>query len=257
MTLPSQEEIKGSLRLLKLDHLLEQWDGILTKAKEEKPSYHRFLSDIVSSEATYRRENLRLSRIKRAKIPEHFVMETFPFDKQPNLKKRFVLEIYDSLEFMKKPQDMIFIGPTGCGKSGLATSYTIHAMNNGYRGCWIDFKELLDLLWRAYGDRTDKKVIKRFSDFDVLVIDELGHSTIRKEQAGLFFNLMKTRHKKKTTMITTQLGYDEWANFLQNEHLTAALLDRMTENCTVFNMHHCISIRPKNVRHATQEEDKK
>ena len=64
---------------------------------------------------------------------------------------------------------------------------------------------------------------------------------------------MKRRHLKKTTLITTQLGYEEWADFLQNKHLTAALLDRMTENCAVFNMRKCISIRPKNVRHATQD----
>ena len=254
MSQENNDDLEKALSLLKLDRLKGEWEDRLSKAKQEKPSYHRFLSEILLDEACHRREKQRLSRIQRAKIPEHYTMDTFPFDRQPNLKKRFVLELYDSLEFMKKPQDMVFIGPTGCGKSGLATAYLIHALNHGYRGYWIDFKELLDLLWRAYGDRTDKKLIKRFSDFDVLVIDELCHSGIRKEQAGLFFNLMRRRHRKKTTLITTQLGYDEWADFLQNKHLTVALLDRMTENCTVFNMHRCVSIRPKNVRHATEEE---
>jgi DNA replication protein DnaC len=248
-------ELEATLQLLGLQHLREHWDECLEKAKTEKPSYYRFLSDLVREEGAYRREKLRLSRIKRAKITEPWVMNTFPFDLQPNLKKRFVLELYDSLDFMKKPQDLIFIGPTGCGKSGLATSYLTHALNQGYRGYWIDFKDLLDLLWRAIADHTDKKVIKRFADISCLAIDELGYAPIRKEQAGLFFDLMKRRHKKKTTLITTQLGYEEWADFLQNKHLTAALLDRMTENCTVFNMRRCISIRPKNVRHATKEDE--
>lgn len=247
-------ELDAILQLLGLQHLREHWDECLGKAKTEKPSYYRFLSDLVREEGAYKQEKLRLSRIKRAKITEPWVMDTFPFDRQPNLKKRFVLELYDSLDFMKKPQDLIFIGPTGCGKSGLATSYLTHALNQGYRGYWIDFKDLLDLLWRAIGDHTDKKVIKRFADISCLAIDELGYAPIRKEQAGLFFDLMKRRHKKKTTLITTQLGYEDWADFLQNKHLTAALLDRMTENCTVFNMRRCISIRPKNVRHATQQE---
>lgn len=247
-------ELKESLGLLGLEHTTQNWDSLLKKASDEKPSYYRFLSDVVIQEGVYRKEKLRLSRIKRAKIPEPLIMDTFPFDRQPNLKKRFVLELYDSLEFMQKPQDLIFIGPTGCGKSGLASAYLIHALNHGYRGYWIDFKDLLDLLWQAIGDHTDKKLIRRFADIGALVIDELGHAPIRKEQAGLFFDLMKRRHKKKTTLITTQLGYDEWPDFLQNKHLTAALLDRVTENCTVFNMRKCISIRPKNVRHATQDE---
>jgi len=254
MTIPSDEELDGALRLLGLRHLRGNWPGLLSAARSEKPSYDRFLREIVTAEAADRRERLRLSRIGRAKIPEILVMETFPFDRQQNLKKRFVLELYETLDFMKKPQDLIFIGPTGCGKSGLATSYLIHALNNGHRGYWIDFKDLLDRLWRSIGDRTEKKVVKRFAGYDCMVIDELGYTPIHKEQAGLFFDLMKRRHRKKTTLITTQLGYEEWADFLQNKHLTAALLDRITENCTVFNMRKCISIRPKNVRHATQDE---
>ncbi len=252
-TLPSDELLQAALALLGLRFVGENWDKLLASARQEKPSYDRFLREAITAEASDKRERLRLSRIRRAKIPEAWIMETFPFDRQPALKKRFVLELYETLEFMKKPQDLIFMGPTGCGKTGLATSYLIHALNHGYRGCWIDFKDLLDRLWRSIGDRTEKKLVKRFSSYDCLVIDELGYTAIHKEQAGLFFDLMKRRHLKKTTLITTQLGYEEWADFLQNKHLTAALLDRMTENCAVFNMRKCISIRPKNVRHATQD----
>ncbi len=176
------EEMEGVLKLLKLDLLRENWDETLSKAKMEKPSYYRFLRDCLLAEGAHRREALRLSRIRRAKIPEPRIMDTFPFDRQPNLKKRFVMELYDSLEFMKKPQDLIFIGPTGCGKSGLATAYLTHALNHSFRGLWIDFKDLLDLLWRAIGDHTDKKVIRRFADIDCLVIDELGYAPVRKEQ---------------------------------------------------------------------------
>jgi DNA replication protein DnaC len=183
------------------------------------------------------------------------VLETFPFDRQPNLKKKFVLDLYDTLEFMRKPQSLIYIGPTGCGKTGLATSFLVHAINQGHRGLWMDFKVLLDTLWSSIADHSEKQIVKRFAEVDCLVIDELGHIPIKKEQAGLFFDLMKRRHGNKTTLITTQLGYDEWADFLQNKHLTAAMLDRMTENCTVFNMKKCISIRPKNVQYATNSTE--
>ena len=254
-TKDNDETLAAAFVCLGLKHMQENWESIIDAARTEKPSHGRWLRGLVLAEAADRQERQRQARIRRAGIPEVRVMETFPFDRQPNLKKRFVLDLYDSLEFMTKPQDLIFIGPTGCGKSGLATSYLIHALNHGHRGYWIDFKDLLDRLWRAIGDGTSKRVVKRFASLDALVIDELGYAPIRKEQAGLFFDLMKRRHRKKTTMITTQLGYDDWADFLQNKHLTAALLDRMTEDCTVFNMRRCISIRPKNIRHATQDDD--
>ena len=203
------------LKYLGLRYLSEQWEAVINSAKEHQPTYHSFLTNIIRQEAADRQECQRKSRISRANIEEALVMETFPFAKQPNLKKNFVLELYESMEYMLRPQDLIFIGPTGCGKTGLATSYLIQAINKGYRGYFIDFKELLDDLRRAVGDQTEKKLVKKFASYDVLVIDELGHSPIDKDQAGLFFSLMRQRHKKKTTMITTQLGYEEWGDFFK------------------------------------------
>lgn len=165
-----------------------------------------------------------------------------------------VMESYDSLNYIHQAQVFCLIGPTGCGKTGLATAYLIHAINNGYRGMFIDFRELVDQLYKSQADYSEKKVIKRFESYDCLVIDELGYNPVSREEAGLFFNLMKRRHKKRCTIITTQLGFEEWNNFLKNKHLTMALIDRITEDCTVFDMQKCISIRLKNIVYATKNK---
>jgi DNA replication protein DnaC len=248
------DAIKKQLECLGLSNLTENWDKFFSEATKQKPSYHRFLTEIIDKEYHFRKERQRVARIKRAHIPEIWVMETFPFGKQPNLKKKLIMELYDSMKFMTNPQEMIFIGPSGCGKTGLATSYLIHALNNEYRGCFVFFKDLIDMLFQSAAGHTEKKIIQRLKDYDILLIDEIGYDPIHPEQAGLFFELMKKRHKKKTTIITTQLGFDEWPSFLQNHHLTNALLDRFTVNCTVFNMKDCISIRPKNIVHAASNK---
>jgi len=62
-------------------------------------------------------------------------------------------------------------------------------------------------------------------------------------QVGLFFTLMHKRHRKRPSFITSNLGFDEWRSFLKNDHLTAALVDRLTENSYVFNMKGCRSLR--------------
>jgi len=160
------------------------------------------------------------------------------------------------MHFINQKQELIFIGPTGCGKTGLGTSFLIHALNNGYRGLFIDFVDLIGQLFEAKGGHNEKKVIKRLSSYEILLIDELGYKSLEKEQAELFFDLIKRRNKKHTTIITTQLGFEEWGNFLQNNHLTAALLDRITVNCTIFNMKECISIRPKRIVYAAKTDKK-
>lgn len=249
------ERIREHLQFLGYGHTLENWDTIFQEAKRKQPSYQSFFTEIIAREYADKKEKARLSRVKRANIPEQLVMETFPFSRQPRLKKRLVMDLYDSFCFMTQRQELIFIGPTGCGKTGLATSFLIHAINQGYRGYFIEFGTLLTRLFQARADHTEYKLIKGLSSYDILLIDEIGYEVVEKEQAGLFFELIKARNKNHTTIITTQLGFEEWGSFLNNTHLTAALLDRITANCTVFNMKECISIRPKNIVYATNERE--
>jgi DNA replication protein DnaC len=88
-------------------------------------------------------------------------------------------------------------------------------------------------------------VLKRYLSYDCLVIDEVGYVEVEPAQVGQFFTLMHKRHKKKTTLITSNLGFSEWGSFLHNKHLTAALLDRLTETAHTINMKACNSLRDK------------
>lgn len=249
------QSLHDQLTALDLPYLREQWETIVRDASNSKPSYHRFLGQLVQAEFNHRHEQQRLARLKRARIPEPLVMETFPFTRQPKLDKRKIMDLYDSKRFIEKSQAMLFIGPTGCGKTGLATAFLIHAVNNGCRARFIDFKDLSDLLYQSLADHSDRRVIKHLAAYDCLLIDELGYSPMDKQLAGLFFDLLKQRHRKHCTIITTQMGFSEWPALLGNQHLSAALIDRITENCSVFNMSACISIRHKNIGHVTRTAD--
>jgi len=88
-------------------------------------------------------------------------------------------------------------------------------------------------------------VINKFFSYDCLLIDELGYVEVEPVQVGLFFTLLHRRHKKKSTLITSNLGFQQWATFLKNNALTLALVDRLTENSLVFNMKECVSLRGK------------
>ncbi|MGA1864378.1 MAG: ATP-binding protein, partial [bacterium] len=190
-------------------------------------------------------ENSRRLRLQRAKVPEQWVMETFPFQRQPKLNKKKVLDIYESFDYMTKRKNIIWIGPTGKGKTGLATAYLIKAINHGYNGRFIEFPDLIETLYQSRADISEQNLIKKFASYDCLLIDELGYVEIEPVQVGLFFTLMHKRHKQKTTLITSNLGFGQWISFLKNDQLTAALIDRLTENSHVINMKNCVSLRPK------------
>lgn len=248
-----EKQIETYLKYLEWEHLRTHLDEYLKDAVDKKSSYHQLLKTIITDEYQHRFEQRRTARVKAAKIPQLLVMDTFPFDRQAQLKKKMVLELYDSMRFITENQFLLFIGPTGCGKTGLGTSYLLHAINNECRGRFIDFNELVNMLYRSVADHTEKRLIRQLASIDCLLIDEVGYTTIDKNKAGLFFDLMKQRHNKKCTIMTSQLGFEEWGTFINDKHLTAALLDRITENCTVFNMSKCISIRSKKIAYATEK----
>jgi DNA replication protein DnaC len=224
---------------------LANWDRYLSLAQKGNYSHTRLLTHVIEQEYQIKKENARKMRMSRAKIPEKFVIETFPFDRQPKLNKKRIVNMYDAFDYMEKCRNVIWIGPTGVGKTGLATAFLTHAINRGYNGRFIAFAELVEQLYQSVADHTEAKVIKSFSTTECLLIDELGYVEVEPVQVGLFFTLMNKRHKKKTTLITSNLGFSQWSSFLKNDHLTAALIDRLTENSHVVNMKDCVSLRHK------------
>ncbi len=239
------EELKQMLKYIRLGGLLANWDPYLATARKGNYSHARLLKYVVEQEYKIKKENSRKMRLARAKIPEKFVIETFPFTRQPKLNKKKIVNLYDGFDYMEKCRNVIWIGPTGTGKTGLATAFLTHAIDQGLNGRFIAFAELVEQLYQAVADHTEAKVIKTFAGADCLLIDEMGYVEVEPVQVGLFFTLMNRRHKKKTTLITSNLGFSQWSTFLKNDHLTAALIDRLTENSHVINMKNCVSLRSK------------
>ena len=239
------DELRKILKYLRLSHLAAHWDELLAEATRGRFSHERLLKRVLETAYLARSDNARLLRRKRARIPELWEIETYPFDRQPKLNRKRVMALYDSLDYMTKRQNIIWMGGTGCGKTGLATSFLLHAIDQGYRGCFITFPELLAELYASLADHSHAKLLRKYRSYDCLLIDEVGYVEIEPAQVGLFFTLMQKRHKTKTTLITTNLGYGDWGSFLKNAHLTAALIDRLTETTHVFNMKNCRTLRGK------------
>jgi DNA replication protein DnaC len=239
------EKLEQMLKYIGLRGLLANWDHYMDIAEKGSFSPVRLLKYVVEQEFKIKQENSRKRRIAHARIPEPYEIETFPFNRQPKLNRKKVLSIYDSFAYMLKRHNIIWIGPTGTGKTGLATAFLTQAINKGYRGKFILFPELVETLYQSIADHTQDKVLKTFAAYDCLLIDELGLIEIEPVQVGLFFTLMHRRHKTKCTLITSNLGFGEWKTFMKNPQMTAALLDRLTECSHVINMKNCVSLRSK------------
>ena len=224
------EDIEQLLKNMGLKRMQEIIARELERATKKQPSYSDFLARLLREEYLSKQERSMQYRIKQAKIPEQWVLETFPFKEQPGVSKAAVMQLAE-LNFIQSATNIVFIGDTAVGKTGLASSILRKALENGYRGRFIKAQDLFDEMYESLADRSTRRLLNHLANIDLLLIDEMGYLNLSPEQTNIFFRLMEERYNRKSTIITTNLGYEEWYDFLGNKRMVEALLSRLRHHC--------------------------
>jgi len=228
------EDLHKLLAKLKLRGIEQILDSEIERAQREGAAIPEVIYRLLVEEIRYREERSLDYRIQQARIPWNWTLQTFPFDRKPDLN-RTQIQTLAGLSFVERAQNVVFIGDTGTGKTGLAIGLLRQAIVSGYRCRFYTAQDLLDSLYASLADRSTQKLIKTLSRYEVLLIDELGYLTLKPEQVNAFFRLMHERYGRTSTLVTTNLEYNDWYSLFQRKSLVDALLNRL--------QHHCITIR--------------
>lgn len=221
------EQLLKSLHLRKIAEILDEQ---IAKADREHLPSEKLFARLLRAEWQYRQETALAWRIKQARMPEQWTLESFPFKKQPGVDQRQI-RTFAELGFIAKVENIVFVGGTGVGKTGLACGLLLKALQNGHRGIFVRAQDLFDEMYASLADGATRKLLNRLSRVTLLVIDEMGYLNLKPEQTNIFFKLMEERYRRFPTIITTNLDYPEWSSFLGNKHLVTALLSRLRHQC--------------------------
>jgi DNA replication protein DnaC len=224
------DEIEQLLKNLHLRKIAEILDDELRVAENKQLSYQALLARLLRAQYHHRQETALQWRIRQARLPEAWTLESFPFDRQPGVSRKQI-RAFAELEFIPRAENIVFIGGTGVGKTGLASGLLLKALQNGYRGLFIRAQDLFDEMYASLADRATRKLLNRLARIDVVAVDEMGYLNLKPEQTNIFFKLMEERYRRKPTIITTNLDYEEWHHFLGNKALVEALLSRLRHQC--------------------------
>jgi len=198
------EELDQLLKNLKLRRMLSVYDEQLKAAEKADISYSEFVAGLLRAQWHDRQDSALEWRIRRANLPERWSLETFPYARQPSVNRKQI-RAFAELDFVAKHENVVLVGPTGVGKTGLACGLLLKALQNGYRCQFVRAQDLLDEMYASLADRSTRRLLNRLARLDVLLIDELGYLNLKPEQSNTFFKLMEERYHRHSTIITTNL----------------------------------------------------
>src|SRR5215510_212037 len=227
-----RDKLQTLLARLRFDAALE---AELERAEREGTPAPELIHRLLCAEAASQRERSLAYRLKQARLPWDWTLETFPFEEQPSLN-RGQIKTLAGLDFLSRANNVVLTGKTGTGKTGIAIGILREACLNGYRGRFYDAQDLLDELYASLADRSTSRLLKRLSRLQPLVIDKLDNLNVKPEQANAFFRLIDQRYNRVSTIITTSLELTDWYELFEKKHLVDALLDRLRHRCISINI---------------------
>ena len=182
-------KLLNNFELLKLDKMKDYYPNYVETATKRNKSLTEALLELTEKEIEYRNERASQIQITVSAFPYKKEIDDFDFDYQPSINKQEILEL-NNLGFLSRHENILFVGPSGVGKTHLATSIGITAAKKRYSVYFISCHDLITQLNKAHYENKLEARIKHFCRYELLIIDEIGYLPVDKQGANLFFQLI-------------------------------------------------------------------
>jgi DNA replication protein DnaC len=223
------------LKALKLPTFLREYDKLARQCAAEGVDHVRYLLRLVELELIERERRMVERRIKQARFPAVKSLDSFDFLALASLNKALVLELARS-EYVNRRENIIAVGNSGTGKTHIAIGLGLAACQKGLAVGFITAAALVHELIEARDEKRLLRLQRQLAGYKLLIIDELGYVPLSQTGAELLFEVFSQRHERGSTIVTSNLPFDEWTGVFASERLTGALLDRLTHHVHILEM---------------------
>lgn len=228
-------QITAYSKELRLPVFRRDYKELATEAARQGLDYEAYLVKLMEREYELRIENRKKAQIRNARFPSKMYLSDLERDQLPP-GAREKLPLLERLDFIPAAQNVILSGNPGTGKTHIAIGLGLKACMQGYKVLFTTVHRLLTQLRESHSGRTLKQVEAQFEKYDLVICDEFGYVSFDKQGSELLFNHLSLRMGRKSTIITTNLGFDRWEEIFGDPVLTAALVDRVTHKAYLVNM---------------------
>ena len=225
--------IRSALKNLRLPEMLKQLDEELETGPSDDPTRLHFLCRLPEVQDRVRRERAVDRRIRTARFPAHKTLDAFQFSFQPDLKRERILELA-TLDFVRRGQNVLFGGMSGTGKSHLSIALGHLACLAGFRTLYTTSADMLAALHVSLATAALGEGLKPYLAAELLIIDEVGLDRPERDtsrDAHLFYKVIAPRYdKQRSTIITSNIDWENWGSYLGDDVATVAILDRLVHH---------------------------
>jgi len=229
------QEVEDLSRQLRLPAFRRHYHTLAQAAAAEQKTHENYLLDLMKTELDERQERRKKQRLRRCGLPyksylSDLIRHELPTDGQAKIG------LLERLDFVAGGQNVILSGNPGTGKTHIAIGLAIKACLEDYSVLFTSVPRLLTQIRESRSQKSQRLLESRFEKYDLVVCDEFGYVSFDKAAAELLFTHLSLRAGRKSTIITTNLGFDRWTEIFGDAVLTAAMVDRLTHKSILVDM---------------------
>ena len=222
-------ETLEKMSLMRLRGMKDAYILHLETAHSEKMANDEIVALLVETEFADRQNRKTERLMKSAKFRYAASVAEIDFKGNRNLDKSQIIRLA-SCDFIQKGTDLLITGPTGAGKSFLASALGQEACIRGYRTLYTNIMKLFSKLKMAKADGSHIKELEKIEKTDLLILDDFGLQKLDTENRLRLLEIIEDRHGRKSTIVTSQLPVSEWHDPIGDATIADAILDRIVHN---------------------------